>query len=63
MLAGWAGKLSEPASNLKVSTLQVWSAEDCQEELTVESTTKEKLAKGFTSDVSCLGNDFNLAGL
>ena len=69
MLAGWGGKLkknkvSEPSSNLKVSTLQVFSAEECQEELTedeIEATTKEKLDKGFTSDFSCLGNDFNFA--
>ena len=60
------------AANLKVSAVEVFSAEYCREQLTVDEiaetgytiTQKEiskKFQKGFTSDMSCLGNDFNLA--
>ena len=79
ILAGWGKKILENGSvtntgvsNLKVSALQVFSTEDCREQMTVDEIAEtgftvdqglisNKFRKGFTSDVSCLGNDFNLA--
>ena len=58
---------------MKVSALRVLSSEECRDELTPEAIKetgftgvkeqdiKNKFTKGFTSDVSCLGNDFNIA--
>ena len=58
-------------SNLAVSALKVLSTEECREEMNSETiqetgfSIKEKeiankFFKGFTSDFSCIGNDFSL---